>query len=188
MQRNTKDAQKDSLLNFDSRPRSTLLFSQGGDVQALFNFLLNSKTCITNSGPLAGIPPTLLSPLPFVGATLQKIKVEQNVVKSLTKQGDSLTQYALDFIGPIMPYHTHRLCNLFRMTQQNEFEMVANAYEQSSALNCVKREGSRVLDKEQLSQYMDESEANSIESSFGIYGEVSSIKSILIKDDKFCCN
>ena len=188
LQRNNKDAQKDSLLNFDSRPRSTLLFSQGGDVQALFNFLLNSKTCITNSGPLAGIPPTLLSPLAFVGATLQKIKVEQNVVKSLTKTGESLTQYALDFIGPIMPYHVHRLCNLFSMTQQGEFEMVANTYEQSAALNCVKTEASFLLNKAHVSRYLDRSEVDSLASSFGIYGEASSIKSIAMKGDLFCCN
>ena len=188
LQRNNKDAQKDSLLNFDSRPRSTLLFSQGGDVQALFNFLLNSKSCITNSGPLAGIPPTLLSPITFVGATLQKIKVEQNVVKSLTKTGNSLTQYALDFIGPIMPYHIHRLCNLFRMTQNNEFEMVANTYEQSAALNCVKKDTCPNHDKEQISKYLDTSEVNSLEDNFGIYGESNSIKSICIKDDMFCCN
>ena len=54
LKRNSKNQKKDSLLNFDNRPRSTLLFMEGGDVQALFNFLLNSKTCISNSGPLTG--------------------------------------------------------------------------------------------------------------------------------------
>jgi protein downstream neighbor of Son len=188
LQRNNKEAQKDSLLYFDSRPRSTLLFSQGGDVQALFNFLLNSKACILSSGPLTGVPPTLLSPLPFVGAALQKIKVEQNVIKSLTKTGDPLTQYALDFIGPIMPFHVHRLCNLFRATQQNEFDMVANTYEQSSALNCVKNSADVIVDKEQMSKYLDMSEMESLENGYGVFGEATSIKSICIKDDMFCCN
>ena len=55
LQRNNKNINKDSLLNFDNRPRSTLLFTQGGDVQALFNFLLNSKSCMANSGPLTGV-------------------------------------------------------------------------------------------------------------------------------------
>ncbi len=188
LQRNNKEAQKDSLLYFDSRPRSTLLFSQGGDVQALFNFLLNSKACILSSGPLTGVPPTLLSPLPFVGAALQKIKVEQNVVKSLTKTGEPLTQYALDFIGPIMPFHVHRLCNLFRTTQQNEFEMVANTYEQSAALNCVKKATEVIVDKEEMSKYLDMSEKDSLENGYGIFGESASIKAIFIKDDMFCCN
>ena len=61
LQRNSKNAQKESILSFDNRPKSTLLFSQGSDVQALFNFLLNSKSCVSCSGPLTGIPPTLLS-------------------------------------------------------------------------------------------------------------------------------
>lgn len=196
LQRNSKSAQKDSLFNFDNRPKSTLLFSQGGDVQALFNFLLNSKTCIASSGPLSGIPPTLLSPLPFVSASLQKIKVEQNVVKSLTKSGDPLTQYALDFIGPLMPYHIHRLCNLFRLTQSDQFEMVANTYEQSAALNCAKKQEVTQVnsdsddenDSTDVCKYLDSSELNSMQSNFGIFGESNSIKSICVKDNYFCCN
>lgn len=65
LQRNSKNAQRESILSFDNRPRSTLLFTQGSDVQALFNFLLNSKSCVCSSGPLTGIPPTLLSNLKF---------------------------------------------------------------------------------------------------------------------------
>lgn len=63
LQRNSKNAQRETILSFDNRPKSTLLFSQGSDVQALFNFLLNSKSCVCSSGPLTGIPPTLLSKL-----------------------------------------------------------------------------------------------------------------------------
>lgn len=87
MQRNSKNAQKDSLFYFDNRPKSTLLFSESGDVQSLFNYLLNSKTCMLASGPLAGVPPTLLAPVPFVGATLQKLRLEQHVIKSVGIDG-----------------------------------------------------------------------------------------------------
>jgi hypothetical protein len=58
----------------DNKPQSTLLV-QGGDVQALFNFFLNSKILITNTGPMSGVPPTLLSHQCFIGATMQKLKV-----------------------------------------------------------------------------------------------------------------
>lgn len=93
LQRNNKNANKDSHFYFDNRPKSTLLFPESGDVQSLFNYLLNSKACVLTSGPLAGVPPTLLAPVPFVGATLQKIRLEQNVIKSVTATGiESLTK------------------------------------------------------------------------------------------------
>lgn len=188
LQRNNKNAQKDSLFNFDNRPRSTLYFSEGSDVQALFNFLLNSKSCMSNSGPLTGIPPTLLAPLPFTGATLQKIKVEQNVIKTLTSSGEPLTQYAIDLIGPLMPFHIHRLCNLFRVTQIDNFNMVANVYEQSQAMNCFKKQDKEVLQADvKLSSYLDSSEFKSLENNYGIFGEPQAIKSISLIEDKFCC-
>jgi hypothetical protein len=206
LQRNSKNKKKDSFLNFDNRPRSTLLFDQASDVQALFNFLLNSKTCVSSSGPMTGIPPTLLSPTPFIGANLQKIKIEQNVIKTLTKSGDPLTQYALDFVGPVMPYHTHRLCNLFRLTNGG-FEMKSNAYESTVALNCIKSDKNNsktdgYIDKEQEnsiekdfsqeahdpSSFLDASESNSLRNNYGVFGEPQAIKYIQFANDKFSCN
>lgn len=55
--------------------KQSLIFVKGVDAQALFNFLINCKSAITPSGPLAGVPPTLLSPVAFHGATLKPIKV-----------------------------------------------------------------------------------------------------------------
>jgi hypothetical protein len=122
---------------------------------------------------------------------LQKIKVEQNVIKSLTKTGDSLTQYALDFIGPIMPYHIHRLCHLFKITN-GEFEMINNTYESSSSLNCVKSQEQvnnlKDIEKLAISSFLDLSELNSLQQNYGIFGEAQSIKSIEFKDKMFRCN
>jgi hypothetical protein len=217
LQRNTKNQQKDSLYNFDNRPRSTLVFDQSSDVQALFNFLLNSKSCVNSSGPLSGVPPTLLAPISFVGATLQKNRVEQKVIKSLNKLGDPVTQYAIDLSGPIMPFHVHRLCNLFSVTQSGEFEMMANVYDQSQALNCVKKFNDdssfqKVLfnvsssgDSESnsnnsvdanmpkkkimiLNSYLDLSELRSLENEYGLYGESAFVKTVCFKDQNFCCN
>lgn len=58
----------------DRRPRS-LVFVERENVQALFNFLLNSRACFSPTGPLAGVPPTLLAPVAFHGATLRSLKV-----------------------------------------------------------------------------------------------------------------
>ena len=60
----------------DGRPESTALVT-GGDVYALLNFLLNSRACVAASGPLAGVPPTLLAPVGFQGAALQPLKVRR---------------------------------------------------------------------------------------------------------------
>lgn len=89
-----------------------------------------------------------------------------------------------------MPYHIHRLCNLFRQTQINDFEMVANAYDQTNSLNCVKKktEGQDTDDVSQVCLFLDESERKSLENFFGIFGESQAIKSISFKDDKFRCN
>ena len=158
-------------------------------MQALFNFLLNSKTCLMNSGPLTGIPPTLIAPTTFVGASLQKIKTEQNIIKSLTSEGNSLTQYALDFIGPIMPYHVHRLCNLFRITN-GEFLMCANTYDTSAALNCVKNakyEEAECMSTAGITSFLDKSELDSLMGSHGIFGESQAIKSIHLNENMFRC-
>ncbi|XP_063821544.1 protein downstream neighbor of son homolog [Ostrinia nubilalis] len=53
----------------------SLVFVRGADAQALFNFLLNCKSVVGPTGPLAGVPPTLLAPVAFHGGTLQALKV-----------------------------------------------------------------------------------------------------------------
>ena len=58
----------------DNRPES-LVYVTGCDVQGLFNFLLNCRSCVASSGNQAGIPPTILAPAAFQGATLKSHKV-----------------------------------------------------------------------------------------------------------------
>ncbi len=53
----------------------SLLLVEGVDTQGLFNWLMTSKLCISNTGPLSGVPPTLLAPIAFHGATLRPLKV-----------------------------------------------------------------------------------------------------------------
>ena len=53
----------------------SLIFVIGVEAQALFNFLINCKSATTTVGIMAGIPPTLLAPVAFNGATLKSLKV-----------------------------------------------------------------------------------------------------------------
>ncbi len=58
----------------DDSPES-LIFVDGVEAIALFNFLVNCKSIISTTGYLAGVPPTLLSPVAFTGASLTSFKV-----------------------------------------------------------------------------------------------------------------
>lgn len=58
----------------DNLPES-LVFVEGVEAQAFFNFLMNCKSIIPMNGALAGVPPTLLSPVAFTGASLTSLKV-----------------------------------------------------------------------------------------------------------------
>ena len=53
----------------------SLLLIEGVEIQGLFNWLLNTKLCLSSTGPLAGIPPTLFSPVAFHHSTLRPLKV-----------------------------------------------------------------------------------------------------------------
>lgn len=63
-----KESETDSM-------KQSLVFVKGVEAQALFNLLINCKSAITITGALAGVPPTLLAPTAFHGATLKPLKV-----------------------------------------------------------------------------------------------------------------
>jgi len=55
--------------------KESLVVVTGVEAQALFNWLINCRSSVSNTGPHAGIPPTLLAPVAFSGATLTPLKV-----------------------------------------------------------------------------------------------------------------
>lgn len=55
----------------------------GVEAQALFNWLINCRSAVSNTGPHAGIPPTLLAPVAFSGATLTPLKVRNTKLYNL---------------------------------------------------------------------------------------------------------
>ena len=66
-----------SARNTREKNNSSLLVIVGSkDTLTFFNFLINSKHhVVSTSGYLAGVPPTILSPVAFVGASLRSLKV-----------------------------------------------------------------------------------------------------------------
>ncbi|XP_050542308.1 protein downstream neighbor of son homolog [Daktulosphaira vitifoliae] len=87
--------------------KESLVCVTGVEAQALFNWLINCRSSISNTGPHAGIPPTLLAPVAFTGATLTPLKVRQSTVKV-----DGQSYNSIEVKGPVMPDAVHNFCNL----------------------------------------------------------------------------
>lgn len=90
----------------DNGELSTILI-EGADCQAFFNFLLNAKSTVPKVGRLAGIPPTLLSPVAFLGAALRKQTTRSS---KLRLEGEDF--FSIELRGAILPHTVHTLCNL----------------------------------------------------------------------------
>ena len=80
LKRSKINQQRVQLRNIDHHS-SSLAVVTGNNIQALFNFLLNNKTLISKTGSHAGIPPTLLAPVAFDGATLQSLTTRHGIIK-----------------------------------------------------------------------------------------------------------
>ncbi|CAH1995835.1 unnamed protein product [Acanthoscelides obtectus] len=87
----------------DNSERSLVLV-EGVEVLGLHNFLINCKSAVSITGHLAGIPPTLLAPVAFKGASLNSLKVRQAKVHL-----DDSDYYSLELSGPILPSTMHNL-------------------------------------------------------------------------------
>jgi len=85
----------------------SIILIKGVEVNAFFNFLLNCKSIVPPTGPFAGIPPTLLAPVAFFGATLSLLKVRENKMHS-----DGNDYFSIDLAGPILPSTIHNIFNI----------------------------------------------------------------------------
>lgn len=61
-------------MSLDHKPDSVLCV-EGLHTFTLINFLINCKSVVAAAGSQAGLPPTLLAPVAFRGATMQTLKV-----------------------------------------------------------------------------------------------------------------
>lgn len=90
---------------------------RGSDTLLLLNFLINNKISLATTGAMAFVPPTLLSPVAFQGATLQQLQLKQT---SSTYNGETI--FSLDISGPILPSAVKGLSEFFRETQGGNFK------------------------------------------------------------------
>ena len=90
----------------DNGELSTILI-EGADCQSFFNFLLNAKSTVPKVGRLAGIPPTLLSPVAFLGGTLRKQTTRASKLRL-----EGVDFFSIELRGAILPHTVHTLCGL----------------------------------------------------------------------------
>lgn len=65
-----------SAVSLDHKPES-LVCVEGPHTFTLINFLINCKSLVAAAGPQTGLPPTLLAPVAFRGATMHTLKVRK---------------------------------------------------------------------------------------------------------------
>jgi hypothetical protein len=90
----------------DNGDLSTVFF-EGVDCQAFFNFLLNAKSTVPKVGRLAGIPPTLVAPVAFLGATMRKQHSRTSKLRL-----DGADYFSIELRNAILPHTVHTLCAL----------------------------------------------------------------------------
>ncbi|XP_076466135.1 protein downstream neighbor of son homolog [Babylonia areolata] len=125
--------QREGYQQVDGR-RESLVLCQGREVQALYNFLLNTRQCVAATGPQAGIPPSILAPSHFLGATLKSNQIQHSLAKV---SGGSLTdtRHVMEISGPLMP---HQLLNISALLQDHPGLMAhlsLNTHQPSVPLN-----------------------------------------------------
>ena len=116
----------------NEKSRSTAIVIRDlSSVNSLFNFLLNKsqRTCMSLTGPLTGIPPTLLSPRPFLHSTLKYLNVHFQSNSILTIDG-----------GPLLPDRIKGLWNLLT-EKHSDIQMSCTNVERTSALNLDGEQG-----------------------------------------------
>ncbi|XP_061176544.1 protein downstream neighbor of son homolog [Saccostrea echinata] len=127
--------QREGFRVIDNRPES-LIYVQGADVQALFNFLLNCRSCVASSGPQVGVAPTILSPSPFRGASVQTQKVKHSLVKQTETDGSINHVHILEISGAVLPHHVHHIRKVLERTQKGEFTLTFNTHEPTVPFNA----------------------------------------------------
>lgn len=60
----------------DHKPESVVCV-EGSHTFTLINFLINCKSLVAAAGSQTGLPPTLLAPIAFRGATMHTLKVRK---------------------------------------------------------------------------------------------------------------
>ncbi|XP_078416340.1 protein downstream neighbor of son homolog [Cetorhinus maximus] len=124
-----------NVVRMDHKPESAALV-KGLHTFTLLNFLINNKSIVAGSGPQAGLPPTLLAPVAFRGATMQTLKARSINVRTQNHSG-MMESHSLEITGPIMPHSLHSLTLMLKSAQKGRFTASLLTHEPTSVFNVA---------------------------------------------------
>ncbi|XP_053312818.1 protein downstream neighbor of Son [Spea bombifrons] len=122
-------------VKMDHKPESVVLI-KGSNTFTLLNFLINCKSIVAAAGPQAGLPPTLLSPIAFRGATMQTLKTRSINVKTQVNSGYK-DLFSLEISGPILPHSLHCFSLLLKSAQRGSFSTSLYTHEPTAVFNTA---------------------------------------------------
>ncbi|XP_051870355.1 protein downstream neighbor of son homolog [Pristis pectinata] len=124
-----------NLVRMDHKPESAVLV-KGPQTLTLLNFLINNKSIVAGAGPQAGLPPTLLAPVAFRGASMQTLKARSINVRTQHPSGMK-ESHSLEITGPIMPHTLHSLTLMLKSAQKGNFTASFHSHEPTSVFNVA---------------------------------------------------
>lgn len=120
-------------VSVDHRAESVVCV-EGSHTFALVNFLINCKSLVAAAGSQAGLPPTLLAPVAFRGATMHTLKARSGNVKS--QVGSTYQNISsLEVTGPILPSTLHTITMLLRPAQKGNFSATLYTHAPTAVMN-----------------------------------------------------
>ncbi|XP_061669333.1 protein downstream neighbor of son homolog isoform X2 [Syngnathoides biaculeatus] len=120
-------------MSVDHKPESVVCV-EGPHTFTLVNFLINCKTVVAATGSQAGLPPTLLAPVPFRGATMNSLKARCLNVKSQVASAYQNIS-SMEITGPVLPSSLHGITTLLRLAQKGNFSAILYTHAPTAVLN-----------------------------------------------------
>ncbi|XP_069377248.1 protein downstream neighbor of son homolog [Paralichthys olivaceus] len=120
-------------VSLDHKPESVVCV-EGPHTFTLINFLINCKSVVAAAGSQAGLPPTLLAPIAFRGATMHTLKARSVNVKS--QVGSTFQNISsLEITGPILPSSLHTITTLLRPAQKGNYSATLYTHAPTAVMN-----------------------------------------------------
>jgi len=112
--------------NIDGRVES-LVVVEGVECQSLLNYLLNAKLVVGKDQ----LPPTILAPVAYHGATLRTLRVKQGQTGG---KGGVPLQHTVELTGPVLPHMVQGLSRLAGNTS-NTYTASFNTLEETNSFS-----------------------------------------------------
>ncbi|KAL3999242.1 KRAB domain-containing zinc finger protein [Sarotherodon galilaeus] len=121
------------VMSLDHKPESVICV-EGLHTFTLINFFINWKGVVASSGSQAGLPPTLLAPSAFRGATMHTLK--SRCVNVRSQVGSSYQNLSsLEITGPVLPSSLHAILTLLRAAQKGNFSAALYTHSPTAVMN-----------------------------------------------------